>query len=82
MIYPELYLNLSYNQKVIFAIGIIIAVLIINIVARMKNKTQKRTRKQITHKVVQIDLYDYLTSKMKQEYIGQKKVIFNELVKM
>ena len=61
---------------------LIAAYIIAGIVTRIKNKAQKRTRKQITHKVVQIDLYDYLTSKMKQEYIGQKKVIFNELVRM
>lgn len=61
---------------------LIVAYIIAGIVARIKNKAFKKSRKQIPHKVVKIDLYDYLTSKMKQEYIGQKKVIFNELVRM
>ena len=52
------------------------------VIATMKNKTKKVTRKQITHRYAKIDLCDYLTAKMKQEYIGQKKVIFNELVRM
>ena len=48
----------------------------------MKNKAQKRTRKQITHRYAKIDLCEYLTSKMKQEYIGQKKAFINQLVRM
>ena len=49
---------------------------------KMKNKTQKRTRKQITHKVIKIDLCDYLMANMKQEFIGQRKMILNQLVRM
>ena len=52
------------------------------IIVRIKNKTQKRTRKQITHRYAKIDLCEYLTSKMKQEYIGQKKAFINQLVRM
>lgn len=65
-----------------FFISALVYGIICKFIARLKNKTQQRTRKQITRKYVKIDLYDYLTSKMKQEYIGQKKVIFNELVRM
>ena len=61
---------------------LIAAYIIAGIVTRIKNKTQKRARKQITYKVAKIDLYDYLTAKMKQEYIGQRKIIFNELIRM
>lgn len=56
MAHPELYLILNYNQKVIFAIVMIAIVILVQIVAKMKNKTQKRTRKQITHKATKIDL--------------------------
>ena len=74
--------NLAMMSFIVLTTMLIVAYIIAGIVARMKNKTQKRTRKQIIHKAVEIDLYDYLTSKMKQEFIGQKQVIFNELVKM
>lgn len=49
MAYPELYLNLSYNQKVICAVVIVVLVLILQSIARMKNKTQKKTSKQVTY---------------------------------
>lgn len=61
---------------------LVVAYIIASIVTRMKNKAQKRIRKQITHRAVKIDLCDYLMANMKQEYLGQKKVIFNELMKM
>lgn len=48
MAYPELYLNLNYNQKVICAIVIVGLVILVQIIARIKNKTQKRTSKQVT----------------------------------
>lgn len=67
---------------IILATMLIVAYIIALIVARMKNKAQKETRKQITHREVKIDLCDYLMANMKQEYLGQKKVIFNELMKM
>lgn len=67
---------------IVFAAMIVGLYIILEIAAKLKNRTQKRARKQITHKVAKIDLYDYLTAKMKQEYIGQKKVLFNELVRM
>lgn len=47
MAHPELYLILNYNQKVIFAIVMIAIVILVQIVAKMKNKTQKRTIKQV-----------------------------------
>ena len=74
--------NLAMISFITLATMLIVAYIIASVVARIKNKTQKRVRKQITHKSVKIDLYDYLTANMKQEYIGQKKVIFNELMKM
>lgn len=70
------------NYMILFFIAIAILYFICSIVARMQNKAKRRVRQQITHKYVKIDLCEYLTAKMKQEYIGQKKVIFNELIKM
>ena len=70
------------NSMMIF-FGMITALYFIaTVITTIKNKTKKVTRKQITHRYAKIDLCEYLTSKMKQEYIGQKKVIFNELVRM
>lgn len=62
--------------------GIVLLDIMFWISAKMKNKAQKRTRKQITHRYAKIDLCEYLTSKMKQEYIGQKKAFINQLVRM
>lgn len=70
------------NYMILFFIAIAMLYLIHSIVTRMQNKTKRISRKQITHKYAKIDLCEYLTAKMKQEYIGQKKVIFNELIKM
>lgn len=47
MIYEELYLNLNYNQKLILAIAIVAIFILVQIVARMKNKTKKCKRQQI-----------------------------------
>ena len=74
--------ELAMLSFIVLTTMLIAAYIIVGIIARIKNKAQKRIKKQITHKVAKIDLYDYLTSKMKQEYIGQKKIIFNELIRM
>lgn len=74
--------NLAMICFIVFAVIIVGLYIILEIAARIKNKTQKRIRKQITHRAVKIDLCDYLMANMKQEYLGQKKVIFNELMKM
>lgn len=70
------------NYMILFLFAIAVLYFICSIAARMQNKTKRRTRKQITHKYTKIDLCDYLTSNMAQEYIGQKKVLINELIKM
>lgn len=70
------------NYMILFLFAIAILYFICSIAVRMQNKTKRMSRQQITHKYVKIDLCEYLTAKMKQEYIGQKKVIFNELIKM
>lgn len=70
------------NYMILFLFAIAMLYLIHSIVTRMQNRTKRMPRKQITHKYVKIDLCDYLTANMKQEYIGQKKIIFNELMKM
>lgn len=49
MAYPELYLNLNYNQKIIFSITIIAIVIIIQILTKLKNKTQKKCNRQIIY---------------------------------
>lgn len=52
------------------------------IIVRIKNKTKKRPRKQITHKTTKIDLCRNLVANMQQDFIGERKMIFNELVRM
>ena len=47
MVHPELYLNLNYNQKIIFSITIIAIVITIQILVRLKNKASKKCNRQI-----------------------------------
>lgn len=95
MAYPELYLNLNYNQKVICAVVIVGLVILVQIIARIKNKQQKRTSKQITcqrsKKVFNarnfISNYDeFIAENTKgmtlQEVIEFKKVVNLELARM
>lgn len=49
MAHPELYLNLNYNQKIIFSITIISIVIIIQILTKLKNKTRKKCNRQIIY---------------------------------
>lgn len=82
MIYPEIYLNLTYNQKVVFAICVILLVFICVIVTKMKNKTPKRTRQQITPHTINFDLYKFIIENKEVEFIGQNEVYKNELKRM
>ena len=70
------------NSMMIILVGMAGLYFIHKVITTIKNKKKKVTRKQITHRYAKIDLYDYLTCKMKQEFIGQKKVVLNELVRM
>ena len=78
MIYPELYLNLTYNQKVIFAICTILLVIIVSTISKIKNKKQKNKRQQVNH--MRIDLrkivanYDkFIEENTKNMYLFEKK---------
>lgn len=79
MIYPEMYLNLTYNQKVIFAICVIIFVSICVILTKMKNKARKTIKKQIIYLKTNLDLFEYIIKDKKIEFIGQNKMYKNEL---
>lgn len=70
------------NYMLLFLFVFAILYFICSIVARIQNKTKTIAGQQITHKYTKIDLCDYLTLNMQQEFLGQKKVIFNELIKM
>lgn len=82
MIHPEIYLNLSYNQKVVFVIILLTITTIVLIVTKMKNKPKKRKRKQIICPNIKFDIYEYLMQNFEQEFLGQRKLIINELKKM
>ena len=87
MAYPELYLNLNYDQKVIFAITIIMIVFIISIITKIKNKTRNIKKQQVNHNktknTLKID-YDTLINIYfkKQEFLGENNVRKAELIKM
>lgn len=66
----------------IFFISAIVLGIISEIATRLKNKAQKRTIKQITHKTTKIDLCRNLVANMQQDFIGERKLILNELVRM
>lgn len=87
MAYPELYLILNYNQKVWFAISIIMIVLIISIIVKIKNKAKKNQVKQIRHQQpknnFKVDYDAFIkTYFKKEEFLGENKNRKAELVKM
>lgn len=65
-----------------FFLSAMVLGIISEIATRMKNKTKKVAIKQITQKATKIDLCKNLMSNVQQEFIGQRQVIFNELVRM
>lgn len=87
MAYPELYLNLNYNQKVLFAIAIIMIVLTISIITKIKNKTKKYQIRHIRHIQSKNDFridYDVFikTYFEKEDFLGENKNRKAELVRM
>ena len=82
MIYPEIYPNLTYSQKVSFSLIILVIVVMLLIVTKIKNKAKKRVRRQIIYPVLKFDVYEYLMQNFKQEFIGQEKMYINELKRM
>ena len=52
------------------------------IVTKIKNKTHKKSRKQIISKTTKIEFYNKLLANMQQDFIGERKIIFNELARM
>lgn len=82
MIYPEFYLNLSYSQKLAFAIVLIMIIGIAIIVTRMKNKTLKISDNEIIPQERENDNIDVILKDMKQEFIGQRKSLLQEWQKM
>lgn len=75
MAHPELYLNLNYNQKIIFAILLIAAVILIQIIARTKNKAKKTHRKQVNKKITfTVDCEEFMKKYFKeQEFLYENK---------
>lgn len=65
-----------------FLLSLVALYFIHKIFVRIKNKTQKRPRQQITHKTTKTDLCRNLLANMQQDFIGERQVIFNELVRM
>ena len=65
-----------------FLVSLTALYFIATIVTTMKNKAKKVTRKQITHKTTKIDLCRNLVANIPEDYLGQRKMIFNELVRM
>lgn len=87
MAYPELYLNLNYNQKVICAVVIVGLVILVQIIARIKNKQQKRTSKQIIYKrpknTFSIDYDKFINENFENiTYLYENKNRKSELVRM
>ena len=87
MAHPELYLILNDNQKIIFAIAMIAIVILVQIVAKMKNKAQKRTSKQITcqrpKNVFSIDYDEFVNANFeKVTYLYENKNRVAELVRL
>lgn len=65
-----------------FLLSLVAIYFIHEIIVKIKNKTQKRPRQQMTHKTTKTDLCRNLLKNMQQDFIGERQVIFNELVRM
>ena len=74
-----IYLGLTYEQKIFFAIWTILIYVIAHIITRTKNKAQKIERQQIIPQTKYLDLFNYVVKDKKVEFIGQNKVYKNEL---
>lgn len=87
MIHEELYLNLNYNQKVIFAIAIVMIVLIISIITRIKNKAKIIKRRQVnrmkTKNNFKIDYNEFIKVNFKkQDFLYENRNRKAELIRM
>lgn len=87
MIYEELYLNLSYNQKIIFSIAIVMIVLIISIITRIKNKAKIIKRRQVnrmkTKNNFKIDYNEFIKVNFKkQDFLYENRNRKAELIRM
>lgn len=87
MIHEELYLSLNYNQKVIFALAILMIVLIISIITRMNNKTKIVKRRQVnrmkTKNNFKIDYNEFIKVNFKkQDFLYENRNRQAELIRM
>ncbi len=87
MIHEELYLNLNYNQKVIFAIAIVMIVLIISIIIKMKNKAKIIKSRQVnrmkTKNNFKIDYNEFIKVNFKkQDFLYENRNRKAELIRM
>lgn len=87
MIHEELYLNLNYDQKIIFAIAIVMIVLIISIITRIKNKAKIIKRRQVnrmkTKNNFKIDYNEFIKVNFKkQDFLYENRNRQAELIRM
>lgn len=87
MIYEELYLNLNYNQKLILAIAIVAIFILVQIIAKIKNKTKKCKRQQIIHQRCKnqfsIDYDKFINANFENiTYLYENKNRKSELIRM
>lgn len=85
MIHKELYLNLSYNQKVILSIVIVAVVVLISIVAKMKKrKTAKKTvRTKKIRRTFSVDCNTFINANFKkQDFLYENKNRTAELIRL
>lgn len=70
------------NYMMIILGGMLALYFIATVIATMKNKAKKVTKKQIIHKTTKTDLCRNLLANMQQDFVGERQIIFNELVRM
>lgn len=85
MIHPEVYLNLTYNQKILFSLLLISAVIIISILAKMKKRAN--TKKHVTSKKnknsFSIDYDKFIKAYFKkQDFLYENKNRKAELIRL
>ena len=85
MIHEELYLNLSYNQKVIFSIVIIAVVVLISIVAKMKKRKSAKqpVRTKKIRRTISVDCNNFINANFKkQDFLFENKNRTAELIRL
>lgn len=85
MIHSEVYLNLTYNQKILFSLLLISVVIIISIVAKMKKRKSAKqpVRTKKIRRTISVDCNNFINANFKkQDFLFENKNRTAELIRL